>query len=70
MNKLNESEIDSIKKLADKQPVIFIDAIELAFDISNKQYATIKLLESDMQNLNSKMLTDEKKYNTNIKHFK
>ena len=42
MNKLNESEIESVKKLAGAQPVIFIDAIELAFDISNKQYATIK----------------------------
>tara|TARA_B110000285_G_C14745146_1_gene432612 strand:+ start:340 stop:504 length:165 start_codon:yes stop_codon:yes gene_type:complete len=49
---------------------VFIEAIELAFDISNRQYNQIKKLESDMQNLNSKMLIDEKKYNTNIKHFK
>jgi hypothetical protein len=69
-NKLNESEIDALKKFTSSQPINVIEAIEAAFDISNKQYASIKQLESDMQHLNSKMLTDERKYNTNIKHFK
>ena len=70
MNKINESDLEVLRNLADSQPVIFIEAIEQAFDISNRQYNQIKQLESDMQNLNSKMLIDEKKYNTNIKHFK
>jgi len=42
MNKLNESEVDSLRKFTSSDPVIFIEAIEMAFDISNKQYATIK----------------------------
>lgn len=55
MNKLNESEVESIKAFAGSQQIILIEVIEHAFDISNDLNATIKQLEFDIDKLKNKL---------------